>query len=185
MPSQFPVVNLKLAPTLLLVDRISISSILFSFVDRIHDLISQPWSLFHSPPKEKASPQGNSLESEATQHKNSSISKEEVKFVMEKLEFFCSEEEIEESWLGGEEIGAIFDESEPSLEELKQTFNVFDKNRDGCIDADELQSVLGLLVPNQGVFIHDCHRMIARFDHNKDGKIDFNEFVKFMEIALS
>ncbi|CAK9322675.1 unnamed protein product [Citrullus colocynthis] len=119
--------------------------------------------------------------------------REEVRFVMEKLELFCIPEEdddvddVEEfgECFGGDEITAMFEENEPSFEELKQTFNVFDRNRDGFIDAEELHKVLGLLGSNKGIFIHDCKRMIARFDHNNDGKIDFNEFVKFMEVALS
>lgn len=115
------------------------------------------------------------------------MGREEVKSVMEKLELFCSQEGEEEigECFGADELTAMFDESEPSLEELKQTFNVFDRNRDGFIDAEELHRVLALLGSNKGIFIHDCQRMIARFDHNKHGKIDFNDFVKLMEIALS
>ncbi|XP_038904514.1 probable calcium-binding protein CML45 [Benincasa hispida] len=193
MQNRLPDVNVQLIPTpLVFVDRTSILPILFTFADRIHDLISVPLSFFQSPSKEKASPQSNcssqSDDQVITQQKNCLMSREEVRFVMDKLELFCSkndgDEEIGECF-GGEELTAMFEENEPSLEELKQTFNVFDRNRDGFIDAEELHIVLGLLQSNNGIFIHDCKRMIARFDHNNDGKIDFTEFVKFMEVALS
>lgn len=183
----------RLIPALVFVDRTSICPVLFSIADRIHDLISQTLSFFQSPSKEKATlsqDYSSNTPEVMTLHKNSSISmsREEVKFVMEKFEFFCSQESDDQEikkCFGVDEISDIFYESEPSLVELKQTFNVFDKNRDGFIDSEELHRVLGLLGSNQGLFIHDCKRMIARFDHNKDGKIDFNEFVMLMEIALS
>ncbi|XP_022983385.1 probable calcium-binding protein CML30 [Cucurbita maxima] len=182
-----PTINLQLIPStttmmpppLVFIDRASI------FADTIHDLVSLAFSFFQSPPKEKAAPQSRASQSEGKE--DWLMSREEVKSVMEKLELYCNEEgddEIDECF-GREEVRGMFEENEPSLEELKQTFNVFDRNRDGFIDAHELHTVLGLLVSNNTIFIHDCKSMIARFDRNNDEKIDFNEFVKFMEVSLS
>ena len=58
---------------------------------------------------------------------------------------------------------------------------MFDVNKDGFIDAEELQRVLCALRFDEGRGIADCKSMIRNFDRNGDGKIDFQEFVKFME----
>ncbi|CAA0818309.1 Probable calcium-binding protein CML45 [Striga hermonthica] len=74
---------------------------------------------------------------------------------------------------------ALFDEVEPSLEEIKETFGAFDANGDGFINGSELQIVfcnLGLKCN-----LEECGRMIEKFDCNGDGLIDFREFVKLME----
>nr|GEU87932.1 probable calcium-binding protein CML30 [Tanacetum cinerariifolium] len=69
---------------------------------------------------------------------------------------------------------------EPSLDEVKQAFGVFDKNNDGYVDAKELQNVLS----NMG-FLHicesDCRRMIVSYDADKDGKLSFQEFLQVVE----
>ncbi|PHT46255.1 hypothetical protein CQW23_15413 [Capsicum baccatum] len=78
------------------------------------------------------------------------------------------------------EVFDSFDETKPSLEEVKEAFDVFDENGDGYIDANELNKVIfkmGFLEFS----VLDCQRMIIPFDENKDGKIEFVEFVKLME----
>ncbi|XVE83761.1 hypothetical protein DITRI_Ditri16bG0112500 [Diplodiscus trichospermus] len=72
-------------------------------------------------------------------------------------------------------------EEEPSLEEVKQAFDVFDVNKDGFIDAEELQRVLCILGLKEGLKMENCIKMIKTFDKNGDDRIDFQEFVKFME----
>ncbi|KAL5582268.1 hypothetical protein UlMin_014710 [Ulmus minor] len=111
-----------------------------------------------------------------------SLDREDAKMVMGKLGIFCSpeSEELQESF-GSDEISKLFDEEEPSLEEMKEAFNVFDENRDGFIDAKELQRVLCSLGLKDGSRLEDCKKMIRTFDQNRDEMIDFNEFVKFME----
>ncbi|XP_010435866.1 PREDICTED: probable calcium-binding protein CML45 [Camelina sativa] len=80
-----------------------------------------------------------------------------------------------------EDLSNIFEEKEPSLEEVKQAFDVFDENRDGFIHPIDLQRVLTVLGFKQGSNLESCKRMIRSFDGNKDGRIDFYGFVKFME----
>ncbi|XP_042507028.1 probable calcium-binding protein CML45 [Macadamia integrifolia] len=105
----------------------------------------------------------------------------EVETVMENLGIFIKkdEEKLQEK-LGLEELSALFEE-EPSIEEVKEAFEVFDENKDGFIDARELQRVLCGLGFVEGSKMQDCRWMIRAFDMNGDGKIDFGEFVKFME----
>ncbi|KAL8044085.1 hypothetical protein ABFS82_08G024300 [Erythranthe guttata] len=98
---------------------------------------------------------------------------------------------------GGEEEGSkniparldvfeIFEEErKPRLDEVKEAFDVFDYNKDGFIDANELQRILCALRLDEGSEIENCTRMIGAFDENGDGFIDFDEFVKFMEISFT
>ena len=83
-----------------------------------------------------------------------------------------------------EELSNLFEEKEPSLEEVKQAFDVFDENRDGFLDPVDLQRVLTILGLKQGSYLDNCRRMISSFDGNKDGRINFHGFVKFMENNL-
>lgn len=83
-----------------------------------------------------------------------------------------------------EEVKDIFEEKEPSLEEAKEAFSVFDRNSDGFIDASELQRVLSELGFKTEVGLDECQGMIEVYDENKDGRIDFDEFLKFLESSL-
>ncbi|XP_020218523.1 probable calcium-binding protein CML45 [Cajanus cajan] len=110
------------------------------------------------------------------------LERDEVKMVMAKLGFFCSSEseELQEKY-GSKELSELFEEQEPSLEEVKQAFDVFDENKDGFIVAEELQRVLCVLGLKEAAELENCHKMIRVFDTNQDGRIDFIEFVKIME----
>ncbi|KAF9663742.1 hypothetical protein SADUNF_Sadunf17G0083700 [Salix dunnii] len=113
------------------------------------------------------------------------ICREDVEMVMENLGLFCSSESEElTEWMGSDEISQLFDEKEPSLEELKEAFNVFDHNSDGFVDASELQRVFYQLGLKEGLDLGKCRKIIRTFDENGDGRIDFNEFVKFMENSI-
>ncbi|XP_010265143.1 PREDICTED: probable calcium-binding protein CML45 [Nelumbo nucifera] len=83
--------------------------------------------------------------------------------------------------LSSDEVSKVFEDKEPSLEEVKDAFDVFDNNRDGFIDAKELQRVLCSLGFQEGYDVEQCKRMIKTFDVNRDGLIDFSEFLKLME----
>ena len=92
-----------------------------------------------------------------------------------------SESEGLQKRYSSEELSKLFEEKEPSLEEVKQAFDVFDENRDGFLDPIDLKRVLTVLGLEQGSNLENCRRMIRSFDGNKDGRIDFYGFVKFME----
>ncbi|KAL4332675.1 hypothetical protein GQ457_07G002900 [Hibiscus cannabinus] len=113
------------------------------------------------------------------------VCRKDVEKLMGKLGIFCSQEseELKESF-GFDEISRLFEEEEPSLDELKEAFDVFDVNKDGFMDADELQRVVCVLGLEKGLEIENCRKMIGRFDEDGDGKIGFKEFVKFMEISF-
>ncbi|XP_062106636.1 probable calcium-binding protein CML46 [Humulus lupulus] len=117
-----------------------------------------------------------------TERDDGKLSREDLEMVMEPLGLFCSpeSEELKNSF-GSDELSGLFEEEEPSLEEIKQAFDVFDQNKDGFIDAMELKRVLCILGLKEGSEIENCKKMINNCDANRDGKIDFNEFFKFME----
>lgn len=85
--------------------------------------------------------------------------------------------------MNSDDITALFEEQEPSLQEAREAFSIFDKNNDGFINAKELRRVLGTLCFTQ-VSEADCIRMIRTYDDNGDGVIDFNEFVKLMTASF-
>ncbi|KAK8479483.1 hypothetical protein V6N13_021088 [Hibiscus sabdariffa] len=146
------------------------------------------WSF---PPSKHASPK-SSASSEKPQNLEASfkedfvvVCREEVEELMGSLGIFCSpeSEELNESF-GSDEFSSLFEE-EPSLAELKEAFDVFDVNKDGSIDAPELQRIFCLLGLKEGFKIENCSKMIKNFDVNGDGRIDFQEFVKLMENTFS
>ncbi|KAB2085214.1 hypothetical protein ERO13_A05G366900v2 [Gossypium hirsutum] len=156
----------------------------FSCYNTVKSYVSRYWSF---------SPQSQTSDWDLKNQKSGFPSKEvlsggerlcrkEVEILMGNLGIFCSqesEEQLNESY-GCEEISRLF-EQEPSLEEVKQAFDVFDVNKDGFIDAEELQRVLCVLGLKQGLKLENCNNMIKTFDEDGDGRIDFQEFVKFME----
>jgi calmodulin len=101
----------------------------------------------------------------------------EVKTVMEKL---CDPDD--ENYEETHEIASLFEEDQPSPEELEEAFEMFDQNRDGFIDAGELGKVLcSLGLMERPLEVVECQRMIKVFDDNGDGRIDFKEFVQLVE----
>ncbi|KAJ4902420.1 putative calcium-binding protein CML45 [Raphanus sativus] len=108
---------------------------------------------------------------------------EDAEMVMRSLGLLTADSKSEglQKRYSSEELSNLFEEKEPSLEEVKQAFDVFDENRDGFLDPVDLQRVLTILGLKQGSNLENCRRMIRSFDGNKDGRIDFYGFVKFME----
>ncbi|KAM3269112.1 putative calcium-binding protein CML45 [Capsicum chacoense] len=77
-------------------------------------------------------------------------------------------------------LSSLFEEVEPSFEEIKEAFDVFDENGDGYIDANELMKLIWRMGFSE-FSKEDCKKMIMAFDENKDGRIEFHEFLKLME----
>ncbi|KAI3452292.1 hypothetical protein Pfo_008957 [Paulownia fortunei] len=115
-----------------------------------------------------------------------SVCRGEVEMVLRSLGMFCNAEGAKlPARLDADDLFNIFEERNPSLDEVKEAFDVFDNNRDGFIDAKKLQKVLCALGLKEGSEMENCRRMIGVFDENGDGRIDFDEFVKFMENSFS
>nr|BAD28370.1 unknown protein [Oryza sativa Japonica Group]BAD28525.1 unknown protein [Oryza sativa Japonica Group] len=85
--------------------------------------------------------------------------------------------------MGG--AGGAAPSEEATLGEAAAAFRVFDRNGDGFIDAGELGSVLASLGFAAGAGHAECQRMIDAYDADKDGRVDFREFLKFMETAAA
>ncbi|KAI6218200.1 Calmodulin [Aphelenchoides fujianensis] len=62
--------------------------------------------------------------------------------------------------------------------ELREAFQVFDRDQDGYISASELRFVMRNLGEN--LSDEECNEMIKEADRDKDGRVDFAEFVSMM-----
>ncbi|KAG2707145.1 hypothetical protein I3843_05G122600 [Carya illinoinensis] len=87
--------------------------------------------------------------------------------------------------IGADELSQLFEEDPACLDEVREAFEVFDANKDGFIDARELQKVLCNLGLEKGSEVEECRKMIRAVDQNGDELIDFSEFVKFMEKSFN
>ncbi|KAI9192083.1 hypothetical protein LWI28_018132 [Acer negundo] len=76
---------------------------------------------------------------------------------------------------GGEQVG------DGGEEDLKDAFDVFDKDKDGLISVEELGLVLSSLGLNEGTKIENCREMIRKVDMDGDGMVNFDEFKKMMK----
>ncbi|KAH0451919.1 hypothetical protein IEQ34_019218 [Dendrobium chrysotoxum] len=113
------------------------------------------------------------------------VTGDDMELVMEKLGLgIIDKAEKRKELLRSDDISAMFEEEEPSLEEALEAFGFFDENRDGFVDAGELQRVLFKLGFG-GVGLDSCKTMIAVHDDNGDGVIDFCEFLKLSESSFS
>ncbi|CAA0808293.1 Probable calcium-binding protein CML45 [Striga hermonthica] len=112
------------------------------------------------------------------------LSRGDIDVVLSSLELsFDSDEGRFPAVLGANDLSTLFEEKDPNMDEVKQAFDVFDSNKDGFINATELQKVLCALGLDEGLEMESCSRMIGVFDQNGDGKIDFDEFVKIMNLC--
>ncbi|CAH1413132.1 unnamed protein product [Lactuca virosa] len=110
-----------------------------------------------------------------------SLRRDEVEMVMGSLGISNPKGEKIPERLSSNDVFNIFEEENPNLDEVKGAFDVFDEIKDGFIDAGELQRVLYAMGLKDRAQMDDCKKMIRVFDVNDDGRIDFDEFVKFME----
>ncbi|KAG8384173.1 hypothetical protein BUALT_Bualt04G0090600 [Buddleja alternifolia] len=65
-----------------------------------------------------------------------------------------------------------------SDKEMKEAFDLYDKDKNGKISASELHAVLRSL--GEKCSIKDCRRMISSVDVDGDGCVNFEEFKKMM-----
>ncbi|KAL8547149.1 hypothetical protein ACS0TY_006750 [Phlomoides rotata] len=116
----------------------------------------------------------------------SSVNRGDVEVVIRSLGMSCNRDDEDKlpASVDADDLFNLFEEQNPSLDELKEAFDVFDENRDGFIDAKELHKVLCALRLTQASELQNCTKMIRMFDENGDGRVDFDEFVKFMEASL-
>ncbi|KAK1289568.1 putative calcium-binding protein CML45 [Acorus calamus] len=88
----------------------------------------------------------------------------EVEEVMERLGFACDDSEGETSTFGeileSKDLSTMFEEEEPSLEEVREAFGVFDDDKDGFIGAGDLKRVLTRLGFVEEVKMEACEEMI-------------------------
>jgi len=69
------------------------------------------------------------------------------------------------------------------LEELREAFLIFDKNRDGTISVSELEQIMQNL--GEKPTREEVKLMVAKVDKDGDGNISFDEFVILMASAKS
>ena len=65
-----------------------------------------------------------------------------------------------------------------SLKDIESAFKEFDKDRSGFIEVDELQDLMMNL--GEKLTREEVQAMMKLADINKDGKIDYHEFVNMM-----
>lgn len=64
--------------------------------------------------------------------------------------------------------------------DLKEAFDVFDKDKDGLISVEELGLMLCSLGLKEGGRVEDCKEMIRKVDMDGDGMVNFDEFKRMM-----
>ena len=69
--------------------------------------------------------------------------------------------------------------TEEQLAEFKEAFGLFDKNGDGTISETELKKIMDSL--GKKLTTAEVHTMMLHVDTNKNGTIDFQEFLQLME----
>lgn len=68
--------------------------------------------------------------------------------------------------------------SDKDIQELKQAFDMFDKNHDGKISSEELGCVLRTLGHNHSS--KEVEEMIKNVDTNENGFVEYDEFLNMM-----
>ncbi|XWS17111.1 hypothetical protein CRYUN_Cryun33cG0040200 [Craigia yunnanensis] len=86
----------------------------------------------------------------------------------------------EEGVRRGEDGNGVVEEGDGGGE-LKEAFDVFDKDKDGLISVEELGSVLCSLGLKEGNKTEDCKAMIRKVDMDGDGMVNFDEFKRMMK----
>lgn len=69
-------------------------------------------------------------------------------------------------------------DSNKCLEDLRNAFTLYDRDKNGLISAEELHHVLRSM--GDQASLADCKSMIKGIDRNGDGAVNFEEFVQMM-----
>lgn len=129
-------------------------------------------------------------------NKDGKISATELGDVLRALGTYSSEEEVFEMMAEIDKDGDGFidlDEfaefhrpngvqGEDGVRELRDAFDMYDKDQNGVISSSELHMVLKSLGENCSM--EDCSRMISSVDSDGDGFVNFEEFTKMMKTGL-
>ena len=76
-------------------------------------------------------------------------------------------------------LGCTFRKKEPAKPSLEEAFRVFDKDGSGSLSVAELQAVLTRPGGGAALSEDEVQEIIAEFDTNHDGELQFEEFVAF------
>ncbi|KAI4328458.1 hypothetical protein L6164_020811 [Bauhinia variegata] len=161
-------------------------SLLSSYFDFLSSFASQKWKAAWTRTRNSTTPEPPLNQSLPCIQSQSSVTltKYEVIRLVENLglNVGLDGDGIEEVF-GEQEISELFEKEPPSMDEVKDVFDVFDENKDGFIEARELQRVFCCLGLEKN--LEECLRMIRAVDRNGDDLVDQDEFVEFMERGFS
>ena len=73
--------------------------------------------------------------------------------------------------------------TEDQVEEFREVFTIFDKDKNGIIDIKEMGVVMRAL--GQDPSRQRLEEIIREFDENKDGVISFDEFLDLMAVMIN
>lgn len=119
------------------------------------------------------------------------ISKSELRSMLQCLGHPGSAEEVEsmmnaadldgDGYISLEEflsVNMMETDSSKCIEDLRNAFELYDRDRNGLISAEELHHVLRSM--GEKASLSDCKTMIRGIDRNGDGAVNFEEFVQMM-----
>merc|ERR550534_598027 len=75
--------------------------------------------------------------------------------------------------------------SQEEIQELKEAFDLFDTDKSGSIEIDELKRAMTSLGYDKKSQNRMVFQILENLDKNKDGQIDFDEFLDMMTARIS
>jgi len=102
----------------------------------------------------------------------STVPKDELQRVMEDLDT------DHDGFINLAEFAAFCRSADGDASELRDAFDLYDKDKNGLISATELCQVLNTL--GMKCSVEECHKMIKSVDSDGDDNVNFEEFKKMM-----